>query len=114
MSYTTATVAKINDFKDGEMQQVSIGKTNIVLAKIDGQFKAFGGHCTHYGAPLAKGIISGDRIVYPWHNACYNTKTGKLQEPPGLDNLPEYEVTINAEDITYAKHLQIASVRKYR
>lgn len=99
MSYTTATVAKIHDLKDGEMQQVSVGKTNIVLAKIDGQFKAFGGNCTHYGAPLAQGIISGDRIVCPWHNACFSTKTGELQEPPGLDNLPQYEVSIHAEDV---------------
>ncbi|MDY7003931.1 MAG: FAD-dependent oxidoreductase [Cyanobacteriota bacterium] len=99
MSNTTANVAKIQDVKDGEMQQVSVGKTKILLVNIDGQIKAFGSNCTHYGAPLAEGIISGDRIVCPWHNACFSTKTGELQQPPGLDNLPEYEVSINGENV---------------
>ncbi|MGB3294113.1 MAG: FAD-dependent oxidoreductase, partial [Phormidesmis sp.] len=53
-------------------------------------------HCSHYGAPLAKGVMQGDRIVCPWHNACFEAATGKQVEPPGRNNLAQYAVQIDS------------------
>jgi nitrite reductase/ring-hydroxylating ferredoxin subunit len=44
--------------------------------------RAFRGTCTHYGAPLAKGDFRDNRIVCPWHGACFNATTGELIPPP--------------------------------
>lgn len=99
MKQLEAIVAKINDLQDGEMQQVSVGDIDVLLARVDGKFRAVGAYCSHYQAPLAEGVLSGERIVCPWHNACFNVATGDRQEPPGLDSLTRYQVRVEGENV---------------
>lgn len=94
-----AVVAKVNDLQDGEMKQVVVRDTDVLLARIDGKFYAIGAHCTHYKAPLAEGVMHGDHVVCPWHNACFSLVTGDQQEPPGLNSQPRYEVRLESEDV---------------
>jgi NADPH-dependent 2,4-dienoyl-CoA reductase/sulfur reductase-like enzyme/nitrite reductase/ring-hydroxylating ferredoxin subunit len=93
------TVATIGELSDGEMRQVSADGTDILLARVKGKYHAVGALCTHYGAPLAEGVLSGERIVCPWHHACFNAATGDLEEPPALDALPCYEVRAEGGNI---------------
>lgn len=92
-------IAKINDLKDGQMRQIAVEDSQILLSKVDGKFYATGAFCTHYGAPLEKGIICGERVVCPWHNACFNVVAGQQQEPPGLDSLPTFPLRIEEEQV---------------
>jgi NADPH-dependent 2,4-dienoyl-CoA reductase/sulfur reductase-like enzyme len=48
---------------------------------------------------LDRGILSGERIVCPWHHACYNAKSGNLEEPPSRDALASFEVEVDGDDI---------------
>ncbi len=95
-------VGKVKDIKNGEMKTVSVNGTEILLCKIDDTFSALAAHCTHYGANLSDGVLSGDRIVCPWHHACFNAKTGDLLEPPARDSLPVYKVRVEEENIYVA------------
>ena len=99
MTHKEATVAGGGELKDGEMKQVSLGGTDILLARVKGKYHAVGAHCTHYGAPLVEGALSGDRIICPWHHACFNAATGDVEEPPALDSLPCYGVRAEGENI---------------
>ena len=99
MNTTEATVAKASDLHEGQMQLVSVGDTEILLSKVNGKFYAIGAHCSHYGAPLDQGVLSGERVICPWHNACFHIKTGKHLEPPGLDSLPCFEVRTIGENV---------------
>src|SRR5687767_2303450 len=92
-------VAKLSELKDGEMKEVAAGETKILLARVGGKCYAVGAHCTHYGAPLVEGVLSGERIVCPWHHACFNVTTGNLEEPPAFDALPRFDVKIEGEQI---------------
>ncbi len=91
--------AKINDLKNGEMKTVSLDGNEILLCRIKNEFFALGAHCTHYGAKLSDGVLSGDRIVCPWHHACFNAKSGNMLEPPARDSLPKYKLKIEDENI---------------
>lgn len=57
--------------KPGGMQEVEVegvegGK--VLLVNSAGSVKALGSKCTHYGAPLAKGILTeSGRLTCPWH-----------------------------------------------
>ena len=92
-------VAKINELQNGQMQQITVGDSEILLSKIEDKFYATGAFCSHYGAPLAKGILCGKRIVCPWHNACFNATSGEQEEPPGLDSLSHLAVRVEGEDV---------------
>ncbi|NJL85545.1 MAG: Rieske 2Fe-2S domain-containing protein, partial [Leptolyngbyaceae cyanobacterium SM1_1_3] len=36
------------------------------------------------------GCSQCDRVVCPWHNACFNVATGARLEPPALESLPKF------------------------
>ena len=92
-------VAKVDELQNGQMQQIAVGDSQILLSKIEDKFYATGAFCSHYGAPLAKGILCGERIVCPWHNACYNAIAGQQVEPPGLDSLTHFAVRVEGENV---------------
>ena len=99
MTHKKVTVATTDQFKDGDMRQVSVNGTEILLARVNGKYHAVGAYCTHYGAPLVDGVINGGRLVCPWHHSCFQVTTGDLQEPPALDGLPTYEVKIENDQV---------------
>lgn len=99
MTYTEEVVAQRDDLKNGEMRQVIVGETDVLLVRHDDQFYALHAYCNHYGAPLADGALSDGRIVCPWHHACYDSRTGDQLEPPGLDALETYYVELEGEDV---------------
>jgi nitrite reductase/ring-hydroxylating ferredoxin subunit len=77
--YTRAAMAK--EYKLKGLSGLSLGKGEkqefevegiedgkILLVNQDGQFHALSPKCTHYGAPLVKGVLhDGGRITCPWH-----------------------------------------------
>ncbi|KFV19865.1 Apoptosis-inducing factor 3, partial [Tauraco erythrolophus] len=66
----------------------------VLLVRNRTQFSALGSRCPHYGAPLSKGVLKGERLRCPWHGACFNIRTGDLEEYPALDCLPCFKVTV--------------------
>ncbi|MGD9630635.1 MAG: FAD-dependent oxidoreductase [Pyrinomonadaceae bacterium] len=99
MNESEVTVARLSDIGDGEMKEISVEGVEVLLARINGECFAVGAHCTHYGAPLVEGALVGDRIICPWHHACFNAKNGELLEPPALDALPSFPVKIDGDEI---------------
>ncbi len=92
-SVVEVTVCKVDDLKDGEMREVDVGSGKALLVKQHGIFSAIGHKCTHYGAPLIKGVLCNGRIRCPWHGACFNATTGDIEDFPGLDSVAKYEVS---------------------
>ena len=80
-------VASTADLADGEMRQVSADGTEVLLSRVDGAFHACTAFCTHYGAPLATGVLDGTTVVCPWHHAAFDVASGALCEPPAPDAL---------------------------
>src|SRR5688500_4319166 len=80
--------------QDGEMKRIDLEEKPVVLARIEGQYYAFGGKCTHYGAPLQEGVLRGHSLICPWHHACFDIRNGERLEPPALNDLPRYPVQI--------------------
>ena len=100
MGISEIRAAKANEMKNGEMKNVPVGDgKELLLCRIEDKYYALAANCTHYGAPLADGVLSGDRIVCPWHHACFNAKTGSLLEPPAQDNLTKYETSVKNGDV---------------
>ena len=92
MSTTPIRVADAAPMMDGEMTEVDAGGTPVLLARVGGRLHACAARCPHAGAPLARGVLDGTRLVCPWHHAQFDVTTGALCEPPALDGLAVYAV----------------------
>ncbi|HET7583918.1 MAG TPA: FAD-dependent oxidoreductase [Gemmatimonadaceae bacterium] len=66
----------------------------ILLARVDGNVHAVGARCTHYGGPLAEGVIANGMVRCPWHHACFDVRTGVAVRPPALLDLPRWRVEV--------------------
>ncbi|KFM77320.1 Apoptosis-inducing factor 3, partial [Stegodyphus mimosarum] len=93
--FVEKVICRDEEFQDGSMAEFDMGQDGkVLLVKENGTYSALGPKCTHYGAPLKNGVLIGGKVRCPWHGACFDSKTGDIEDFPGLDSLPCYQVTV--------------------
>jgi apoptosis-inducing factor 3 len=70
--------------RDGEPLLGHADGEAVLLVRRGDDFLAIGATCTHYGGPLADGLIDGDEVRCPWHHACFSLRTGEALRSPAL------------------------------
>ena len=83
----------IRDLRDGSMISGQADSEELVLGRRGDEFFAIGAHCTHYGGPLADGLIVGGTVRCPWRHACFSLRNGEALRAPALDPLSNGKVT---------------------
>ena len=77
---------------DGEMLLGhAFGEPVLVARRCDELF-AIGATCTHYGGPLAKGLMVDCTVHCPWHHARFDLRTGEAIAAPALNNVACYKI----------------------
>jgi apoptosis-inducing factor 3 len=69
-----------------------VDKEPVLLARSGDEFLAIGATCTHYGGPLAEGLLVEDTVRCPWHHACFSLRTGEALRAPALKPVACWEV----------------------
>ncbi|KAK6339007.1 hypothetical protein TWF696_009803 [Orbilia brochopaga] len=83
--------ATVEGLGDAKLLVVQVGKTVSALSP----------RCTHYGAPLVKGVLTnGGKLKCPWHGACFDATTGDIEDAPALDSLHRFPVTFTDGNLT--------------
>src|SRR3954468_1661415 len=75
--------------------QTLLGHANgdaVLLARVGDEYSAIGATCSHYGGPLAEGLVVDDTVRCPWHHACFSLRTGEALSAPALTNIPCWKV----------------------
>ncbi|MFZ3327769.1 MAG: Rieske 2Fe-2S domain-containing protein, partial [Methylocella sp.] len=56
------------DLPDGGMLTGHAGGEAVLLVRRGEDVFAIGAVCTHYGGPLAEGLVVGETVRCPWHH----------------------------------------------
>eukprot|EP00443_Scrippsiella_acuminata_P096338 CAMPEP_0115647620 /NCGR_PEP_ID=MMETSP0272-20121206/39546_1 /TAXON_ID=71861 /ORGANISM="Scrippsiella trochoidea, Strain CCMP3099" /LENGTH=950 /DNA_ID=CAMNT_0003085197 /DNA_START=1 /DNA_END=2848 /DNA_ORIENTATION=- len=94
-------LGKVEEFEDGSMREVPVGeegsKAAVLVHRHAGAFYVTSPACSHYGAPLKKGVSSaGGRggaptVSCPLHDATFDLVTGKVVRGPSIDGIATYK-----------------------
>src|SRR6201993_1725830 len=82
----------LGDVADGGMVGGHVGDDAVLLARRGDEVFAIGSTCSHYGGPLAEGLIVGDTVRCPWHHACFSLRTGEALRAPAPDPVTRWRV----------------------
>ena len=97
-------VGTTNELHDGQMKEADIKVGDkaykVLLSKVSGQYYATSHLCSHYKARLVTGVLTGGgRLVCPWHAACFNVRTGDIEEAPATQTLQTFQTMIEGENV---------------
>ncbi|HTS83337.1 MAG TPA: FAD-dependent oxidoreductase [Myxococcaceae bacterium] len=87
-----AAGVEADSLADGQCIEGHVGSDAVVLARSGDAFFALGAKCTHYGGPLAEGLVVGETIRCPWHHACFSLRTGEALRAPALNPVDRWTV----------------------
>jgi len=82
---------------DGEMLLGHAFGEAVLVARRGDELFAIGATCTHYGGPLAKGLMVDCTVHCPWHHARFDLRTGEAIAAPALNDVPCYKIDKRGE-----------------
>jgi NADPH-dependent 2,4-dienoyl-CoA reductase/sulfur reductase-like enzyme/nitrite reductase/ring-hydroxylating ferredoxin subunit len=74
----------------------------VVLVRQGDQVFAIAATCTHYGGPLAEGLVVDDTIRCPWHHARFSLDTGEAEGAPALNPISCFNVRRQGNKVVIA------------
>jgi NADPH-dependent 2,4-dienoyl-CoA reductase/sulfur reductase-like enzyme/nitrite reductase/ring-hydroxylating ferredoxin subunit len=78
-------------FKDGKLLG-HVGEQEVLLVRSGSEIFAIDAHCSHYGGPLAEGLVTGNSVRCPWHHACFDLRSGEAVRAPATVSLNCWQV----------------------
>ena len=82
---------------DGEMLLGHAFGEPVLIARRGDDLFAIGATCTHYGGPLAKGLMVDCTVRCPWHHARFDLHTGEAIAAPALNDVACYKIEERGE-----------------
>src|SRR5205814_10102543 len=71
----------------------------VLVARRGDELFAIGATCTHYGGPLAKGLMVDCTVRCPWHPARFDLRTGEAIAAPALNDVSCWKIEKRGERI---------------
>jgi NADPH-dependent 2,4-dienoyl-CoA reductase/sulfur reductase-like enzyme/nitrite reductase/ring-hydroxylating ferredoxin subunit len=94
------------DLADGGSLLGHRGGEPVLVVRRGEEVFAIGATCTHYGGPLAEGVVVGDTVRCPWHHACFSLRTGEAVRAPALNPVACYEVERSGDRIVVGRKIE--------
>ncbi len=80
---------------NNETLRVEIDGQVLAIAKVDNNFYAFQEFCTHRFGPLSEGSFKDFNVQCPWHNSCFDIRSGKVTQGPAKMDLKTLKVDLH-------------------
>jgi NADPH-dependent 2,4-dienoyl-CoA reductase/sulfur reductase-like enzyme/nitrite reductase/ring-hydroxylating ferredoxin subunit len=102
----------LSDIPDGgTLAGHALGKP-VLLVRRGTELFAVDASCTHYGGPLAEGLVVGDTVRCPWHHACFSLRTGEAVRAPALRPLDRWNVEVRDGRVHVSGVVTTATARR--
>ncbi|MEJ2218677.1 MAG: FAD-dependent oxidoreductase [Gemmatimonadota bacterium] len=85
----------LDDLEDGQPFLGHATGEAVLLVRRGDEVHAVSAACTHWGGPLAEGLVDDDEVHCPWHHACYSLRTGEALGAPAMNPLARWDVEID-------------------
>jgi NADPH-dependent 2,4-dienoyl-CoA reductase/sulfur reductase-like enzyme/nitrite reductase/ring-hydroxylating ferredoxin subunit len=92
-------VAAESALKEARPVAAVLEDRKLLLVRLEGKIYACGNECSHYKGPLTEGLLAGHIVTCPWHNARFDVRDGRMVSPPALNDIPSYEVKLEAGQV---------------
>src|SRR2546429_9839779 len=102
----------IDDVADGKMLLGHAFGEAVLVARRGEELFAIGATCTHYGGPLAKGLMMDCTVRCPWHHARFDLRTGEAIAAPALNNVTCYKIDKREAQFFVTSKIDEKPVRK--
>ena len=71
-------IANASEIPPGTGRPFVVGRYELAVFNIDGDFFALENSCPHQGGPIADGWLEGPLVTCPWHGWCFDVRSGKM------------------------------------
>ena len=88
---------RIDEVADGTMVQGHAFGEAVLIARRGDELFAIGATCTHYGGPLAEGLMVDCTVHCPWHHARFDLRTGEAIAAPALNDVSCWKIEKRGE-----------------
>ncbi len=94
-AWTEVEITMADSLKDGDMAMLKVGEKDsdkVLVARYQGKLYSTGNFCSHFGVPLAGGMLFDDKVLCPAHAAGFSIITGAPESAPGMSGIPSFKV----------------------
>lgn len=87
-------VTEVDAIWDGEMEAFDVGEEEVLILKVDGQVRAYGGICPHQSISLVEGELENGVLTCRAHEYQFDALTGDGVNPKGV-SLTRHDVEVD-------------------
>lgn len=88
----------LTDFPDKSTKVITHDNDSIVVIHWESEFTAFRNECLHQEMPIHAGYLADGLLLCPWHNWCYDVRTGACATVRGA-SLKQFPVRVDEERV---------------
>lgn len=89
----------------GSAKAFPVGRYEVAVFNLDGEYFGLENACPHQGGPLADGWIDGAEVTCPWHGWCFRIRTGQMTLGQ-FACVPRFDVRREGDDLLVAAEPQ--------
>lgn len=101
-------VTEVDAIWDGEMEAFDVGEEEVLILKVDGQVRAYGGICPHQSISLVEGELENGVLTCRAHEYQFDALTGDGVNPKGV-SLTRHDVEVDDEGMV---RVRLCSLRR--
>jgi nitrite reductase/ring-hydroxylating ferredoxin subunit len=90
-------LCRIDSIGEGDPRRFFVAETELLVVNVGGTYYCLAARCTHAGAPLEEGEVSGDILTCPWHASQFRITDGMVLRGPAEKPLKVYASMVKGE-----------------